>query len=214
MLCLIDNHDSFTYNLVHYFHELDVEVRVVLNDEMSAEDVLALAPSHIVLSPGAGTPKDSGISIELLLLAAGRSVPVLGVCLGHEVIGQVFGGRVSHAREVMHGKCSRIRHDGSALFARIPSGFLAARYHSLVVAREGFPECLRVNAWSAGDEEIMALSHKTLPIFGVQFHPESVMTEHGHALLANFLEIEPALAAVGTKDEGAGGLSHVHPPQH
>jgi len=196
MLCLIDNHDSFTYNLVHYLRELDADVRVVLNDEMPARDVIALAPTHIVLSPGAGRPEDAGISKELLSLAAAARIPTLGVCLGHEVIGEVFRGRVRHARQIMHGKSSPICHNGGALFSRvtrIPSPFVAARYHSLVVDEATLPSCLRVTAWTSTDDgaidEIMAVAHETLPIFGVQFHPESVMTEHGHALLSNFLDI-------------------------
>lgn len=194
MLCLIDNHDSFTYNLVHYFHELDVDVRVILNDEMSVADVLLLEPTHIVLSPGAGTPDDSGISKQLLLAAARQQIPTLGVCLGHEVIGEVFGGRVRHAREIMHGKTSPIWHARDGLFEQLPSPFLAARYHSLVVDRATLPDCLEVTAWTrhapGTDEaidEVMAVAHKSLPIYGVQFHPESVLTEHGHAMLASFL---------------------------
>ena len=193
MLCLIDNYDSFTYNLVHYLHELDVDVRVILNDEMSAADVLALRPSYLLLSPGPGTPDESGISKELLVLAARARIPTLGVCLGHEVIGEVFGGRVRHARRVMHGKTSRVWHARDDLFATLPGSFLAARYHSLVIDKATLPDCLKVTAWTAGDgegqelDEIMAVSHRDLPIFGVQFHPESVISEHGHALLANFL---------------------------
>jgi len=191
VLCLIDNYDSFTYNLVHYLHDLDVEVRVILNDEMSADEVLALAPTHIVLSPGAGTPDDAGVSKELLARAARARIPTLGVCLGHEVIGEVFGGRVSHAREIMHGKASRIWHGREGLFADLPSSFLAARYHSLVIDRATLPACLKITAWTARErdaiDEIMAVSHRTLPIHGVQFHPESIATEHGHAMLANFL---------------------------
>jgi len=215
MLCLIDNHDSFTYNIVHYLHELDADVRVILNDEMSAPDVLALGPTHIVLSPGAGTPDDTGISKELLALAALARVPTLGVCLGHELIGQVFGGRVVHAKRVMHGKPSRIRHAGGALFAHIPDGFLAARYHSLVVERATLPDCLQVTAWTSTDDggidEIMAISHETLPIHGVQFHPESVMTEHGHSLLANFLGMGASAVAARSEVEPAPSrMDHVH----
>lgn len=195
MLCLIDNYDSFTYNIVHYLHELDVDVRVILNDQMSVEEVLALNPSHIVLSPGPGTPDESGISKELLLAAARKGIPVLGVCLGHEIIGEVFGGRVSHARRVMHGKTSHIRHVSSGIFSKLPDRFAVARYHSLVVKKEGLPESLNITAWTCSSngeiDEIMGLSHKTLPIHGVQFHPESIMTEHGHHLFSNFLGMEP-----------------------
>jgi anthranilate synthase component 2 len=210
VLCLMDNYDSFTYNLVHYLHELDVDVRVILNDEMSAEDVLALGPTHIVLSPGAGAPDESGISKELLVLAARARIPTLGVCLGHEIIGEVFGGRVSHARRIMHGKTSRIWHGRDDLFSNLPSSFLVARYHSLIVDKDTLPDCLKITAWTAGDgdgddgdgdgvDEIMAVSHRTLPIFGVQFHPESILSEHGHSLLANFLDIgKPASASMGS----------------
>lgn len=204
MLCLIDNYDSFTYNLVHYLHELDVDVRVILNDEMSPEEVMAFEPTHIVLSPGAGTPDDSGISKELLVLAAREHIPTLGVCLGHEVIGEVFGARVNHAGRIMHGKTSRVWHGHDDIFSNLPSSFLAARYHSLVIDKDTLPDCLKITAWTYGDgdgngdsvQEIMAVSHKTLPVFGVQFHPESIISEHGHSLLANFLSIaRPASAA-------------------
>ncbi|HYD80245.1 MAG TPA: aminodeoxychorismate/anthranilate synthase component II [Paucimonas sp.] len=195
MLCVIDNYDSFTYNIVHYLHELDVDVRVILNDKMSVAEVLALKPDHILLSPGPGVPDESGISKELLLAASAKGIPVLGVCLGHEIIGEVFGGRVKHARQVMHGKASRIHHDGSDVFSNVPNAFSAARYHSLVIEKESFPDCLKITAWTAGQDdapdEIMGVAHKTLPIFGVQFHPESIMTEHGHRIFANFLGIEP-----------------------
>lgn len=192
MICLIDNYDSFTYNIVHYLHELDADVRVILNDSMSVEQVLALHPSHIILSPGPGTPSESGISKDLLLRAADAGLPVLGICLGHEIIGEVFGGSVRHARTAMHGKTSRIHHRRTDVFARIPDGFNAGRYHSLVVDKDGLPDCLEITAWTATPEypvdEIMGLAHRTLPIFGVQFHPESIMTEHGHQLLSTFLE--------------------------
>lgn len=195
MLCLIDNYDSFTYNIVHYLHELNVEVRVILNDQMAVEEVLALNPNHIVLSPGPGTPDESGISKELLLAAARKGIPVLGVCLGHEIIAEVFSGRVSHARRVMHGKVSHIRHVSSGVFSKVPDGFTVARYHSLVVQKEGLPDCLNITAWTSSSngeiDEIMGLSHKTLPIHGVQFHPESIMSEHGHHLFSNFLDMEP-----------------------
>ncbi len=191
MVCLIDNYDSFTYNIVHYLHELGVDVRVVLNDEMSAAAVLALKPTHFLLSPGPGTPKDSGISKELLLAAAQRRIPTLGICLGHEIIGELFGACVKHARQVMHGKSSPINHNNSGVFLGVPHPFSAARYHSLIVDKAEFPDCLAITAWTTTPnnelDEIMGISHKELPIYGVQFHPESIMTEHGHQLLANFL---------------------------
>jgi anthranilate synthase component 2 len=199
MLCLIDNYDSFTYNIVHYLHELDVDVRVIKNDQMSVQDVLALNPAHIVLSPGPGTPDESGMSKPLLSAAALEGIPVLGVCLGHEIIGEVFGGQVGHARRVMHGKANAIRHAKSGVFSQLPDRFTVARYHSLVVKKESLPECLEITAWTVtedGDiDEIMGVAHKTLPIHGVQFHPESIMTEHGHRLFSNFLAIEPLVQA-------------------
>lgn len=199
MLCLIDNYDSFTYNIVHYLHELDVDVRVIKNDQMSVQDVLALNPTHIVLSPGPGTPDESGMSKPLLSAAALEGIPVLGVCLGHEIIGEVFGGQVEHARRVMHGKANSIRHVKSGVFSQVPDRFTVARYHSLVVKKESLPECLEITAWTVtedGDvDEIMGIAHKTLPIHGVQFHPESIMTEHGHQLFSNFLAIEPQYQA-------------------
>lgn len=199
MLCLIDNYDSFTYNIVHYLHELDVDVRVIKNDQMSVQDVLALNPAHIVLSPGPGTPDESGMSKPLLSAAALEGIPVLGVCLGHEIIGEVFGGQVGHARRVMHGKANAIRHVKSGVFSQLPDRFTVARYHSLVVKKESLPECLEITAWTVtedGDiDEIMGVAHKTLPIHGVQFHPESIMTEHGHRLFSNFLAIEPLVQA-------------------
>ncbi|AKJ29425.1 anthranilate synthase component II [Caldimonas brevitalea] len=194
MICLIDNYDSFTYNIVHYLVELGAEVQVILNDEMSPRDVLALNPSHIILSPGPGTPDESGISKSLLLLAADRGIPLLGVCLGHEVIGEVFGASIRHARRVTHGKSSKIHHGGTGIFRSLPSGFAAGRYHSLIVEQQDLPECLEITAWTATQtgemDEIMGLAHKALPIFGVQFHPESIMTEHGHDLFANFLTLD------------------------
>lgn len=193
MICLIDNYDSFTYNIVHYLHEMGADVKVILNDSMSVDDVLALNPSHIVLSPGPGAPSESGISMDLLLRAAASGIPILGICLGHEIIGEVFGATVKHAREVKHGKASRINHDRTGVFSQIPDGFQAGRYHSLIVEKLGFPDCLRVTAWTSdadgGIDEIMGLAHKTKPIFGVQFHPESIMTEHGHLMLSTFLQI-------------------------
>ena len=193
MLCLIDNYDSFTYNIVHYLCELDADVQVILNDRMPANAILDMAPSGIVLSPGPGTPSESGISRELLVLAAENRIPVLGICLGHEIIGEVFGGRVRHARKVMHGKCSSIYHSGTGIFQKLRPGFSAARYHSLVVDPDSLPSSLEAIAWTHTEggevDEIMGLSHVSLPIHGVQFHPESILTEQGHALLDNFLHI-------------------------
>jgi len=186
MIALIDNYDSFTYNLAQYLGELGAEVRVFRNDQISVDEITALAPSHVVLSPGPGTPDDAGITLELISRLAG-SVPLLGVCLGHQAIGQAFGGKVVRAGRVMHGKTSRIRHDGGGVFTRIPDEFVATRYHSLVVERDSLPACLAVTAQSE-DGEIMGLRHRGLAVEGVQFHPEALLTEHGHALLQNFLK--------------------------
>jgi anthranilate synthase component 2 len=186
MIALIDNYDSFTYNLAQYLGELGAEVRVFRNDQISVDEVAALAPSHVVLSPGPGTPDDAGVTLGLIARLAG-SVPLLGVCLGHQAIGQAFGGKVVRAGRVMHGKTSRIRHDGRGVFESIENDFVATRYHSLVVERESLPACLAVTAQSE-DGEIMGLRHRGLAVEGVQFHPEALLTEHGHALLQNFLE--------------------------
>ena len=185
-VALVDNYDSFTYNLVQYLGELGAEVRVFRNDQISVDEVAALAPSHVVLSPGPGTPDDAGITLGLIARLAG-SVPLLGVCLGHQAIGQAFGGKVVRAGRVMHGKTSRIRHDGRGVFESIENDFVATRYHSLVVERESLPACLAVTAQSE-DGEIMGLRHRDLAVEGVQFHPEALLTEHGHALLQNFLK--------------------------
>ena len=191
MLLMIDNYDSFTYNLVQYFGELGQEVRVVRNDALTPADVGALRPSAIVISPGPGTPDEAGISMPLIE-QFGATVPVFGVCLGHQSIGQVFGGRVVRAKTIMHGKTSPVHHDGKGVFRGLPSPFDATRYHSLVVEQSSLPACLEVSAWTrAADgsiDEIMGLRHRTLPIEGVQFHPESILTRHGHDLLRNFLE--------------------------
>ena len=191
MLLMIDNYDSFTYNLVQYFGELGVEVVVHRNDQISVEEVERLAPRHIVLSPGPCTPNEAGICLELIDRLKGR-FPILGVCLGHQAIGQAFGGRVIRARQVMHGKTSPVFHQGGGVFRDLPSPYTATRYHSLIVDREGLPDCFEVTAWTQHDDgsvdEIMGLRHRTLPIEGVQFHPESILTEHGHQLLQNFLE--------------------------
>ncbi|HMA89515.1 MAG TPA: aminodeoxychorismate/anthranilate synthase component II [Burkholderiales bacterium] len=186
MVLVIDNYDSFTYNLVQYLGELGEQVRVVRNDEVSIDEVEALAPARVVISPGPCTPSEAGISLGLIDRLAGR-VPILGVCLGHQAIGQAFGGKVVRARQVMHGKVSRIRHDGHGVFAGVPNDFIATRYHSLVVERASLPECLEVSAES-DDGEIMGLRHRSLPVEGVQFHPEALLTEHGHKMLENFLK--------------------------
>jgi anthranilate synthase component II len=186
MLLMIDNYDSFTYNLVQYFGELGEDVRVVRNDAIDLEGIAALAPARIVLSPGPCTPNEAGVSLPLIRAFAGK-LPILGVCLGHQAIGQAFGGRVVHAGRVMHGKTSDIRHASKGVFAGLPSPFRATRYHSLVIERASLPDCLEITAESE-DGEIMGVRHKTLPVEGVQFHPESILTEHGHALLKNFLE--------------------------
>ena len=185
MILMIDNYDSFTYNLVQYLGELGAEVKVVRNDEITVEDVARAGASHIVLSPGPCTPDEAGIS--LAVIAKVSNTPILGVCLGHQAIGQAFGGKVVRARQVMHGKVSRIRHIAAGVFAGLPDNFTATRYHSLVVQREGLPDCLSITAES-DDGEIMGLRHRSLPVQGVQFHPEALLTEHGHKLLQNFLE--------------------------
>ena len=187
MILVIDNYDSFTYNLVQYLGVLGAEVRVVRNDELSVQEIAALEPEQIVISPGPCTPNEAGVSLELIRALSGR-IPMLGVCLGHQAIGQAFGGRVVRAPCVMHGKVSEVRHDGSALFAGVPDPFEATRYHSLIVERESLPGDLIVTAWSEGGE-IMALSHRSLPLWGVQFHPESILTREGMRLLENFLAL-------------------------
>ena len=184
MIAVIDNYDSFTWNLVQYLWELGTEVSVFRNDEISVEKLGALGPSHVVLSPGPCTPNEAGITLETI----GRlKVPMLGVCLGHQAIGQAFGGKVVRAGQVMHGKTSRIGHDEKGIFKGIPAGFTATRYHSLVVERASLPECLSITAQSE-DGEIMGLRHRALPIEGVQFHPEALLTEHGHKMLENFIK--------------------------
>lgn len=185
---LIDNYDSFTYNLFHYLGELGAEVEVVRNDALSAEQALARNPRGIVLSPGPCTPNEAGICLDVIALAAKARVPLLGVCLGHQAIGQAFGGEVVRAPTPVHGKTSQMHHDGASLFAGLPTPYLATRYHSLIVKREGLPSSLEVTAWT-DDGLIMGLAHKELPIAGVQFHPESIASEHGHALLRNFLSL-------------------------
>jgi anthranilate synthase component 2 len=187
MILLIDNYDSFTFNLVHFLGDLGASCEVRRNDVLSVEEALGMRPEAIVLSPGPCTPNEAGICLDLIRAAAGR-VPVLGVCLGHQAIGQVFGGDVVRAPAPVHGKTSPILHDGGALFAGLPSPFNATRYHSLLVDRATLPEVLVVDAWTE-DGLIMGLRHRALPIFGVQFHPESIASEHGHDILANFLAL-------------------------
>jgi anthranilate synthase component 2 len=187
MILLIDNYDSFTFNLVHFLGDLGVRCTVRRNDAISVGDALALAPEAIVLSPGPCTPDEAGICLDLITAAAGR-VPVLGVCLGHQAIGQAFGGRVIRTDRPMHGKLSAVRHEGTDVFTGLPSPFQATRYHSLVVEPGTLPETLVPTAWTE-DGAIMGLRHRTLPVFGVQFHPESIASEHGHEILANFLAL-------------------------
>ncbi|HCZ48378.1 MAG TPA: anthranilate/aminodeoxychorismate synthase component II [Gammaproteobacteria bacterium] len=190
MVLMLDNYDSFTFNLVQYLGELGVDVVTHRNDCISLDEVERLAPERIVVSPGPCTPDEAGISLDLIRRFAGR-VPILGVCLGHQAIGQAFDGRVIRADEVMHGKTSPVHHDGQGLFAGLPNPFTATRYHSLVVEWASLPPCLEVTAWTCHADgsrhEIMGLRHRELPVVGVQFHPESILTQHGHALLANFL---------------------------
>jgi anthranilate synthase component 2 len=186
MLLMVDNYDSFTYNLVQYFGELGEDVKVVRNDELTVDEVQALGPARIVLSPGPCTPNEAGISLAVIERFKGR-VPILGVCLGHQAIGQAFGGRVVHARTLMHGKVSRIHHEGRGVFAGLPTPYDATRYHSLAIERDTCPPELEVTAWT-DDGEIMGVRHRALPVEGVQFHPESILTQHGHALLRNFLQ--------------------------
>jgi anthranilate synthase/aminodeoxychorismate synthase-like glutamine amidotransferase len=186
MLLMIDNYDSFTFNLVQYLGELGADVRVFRNDELDVARIEALAPSHIVISPGPCTPDEAGVSLQAIERLAGR-IPILGVCLGHQAIGQAFGGKVVRAKQVMHGKVSRIAHDGRGVFSNVAKDFIATRYHSLVVERDSLPGCLEVSAASE-DGEIMGLRHRTLAVEGVQFHPEALLTEHGHQLLQNFIQ--------------------------
>ena len=191
MLLMLDNYDSFTYNLVQYLQSLGAEVKVVRNDALTVDEIEKLAPERIVISPGPCTPNEAGVSLELID-RLGRNTPILGVCLGHQSIGQAYGGDVIRAKTIMHGKTSRIRHEGKGVFARLPDAYEATRYHSLVVDRATLPDSLEVTAWTELEdgsfEEIMGLRHKEFPVEGVQFHPESILTEHGHALLKNFLE--------------------------
>ena len=188
---MIDNYDSFTYNLVQYLQALGAEVKVIRNDDLTVPQIAALQPERIVISPGPCTPNEAGVSLDLIR-ELGARVPILGVCLGHQSLGQAYGGDVVRAKTIMHGKTSRIRHEGQGVFAGLPDRYEATRYHSLVVSRETLPDCLEITAWSEHEdgsfEEIMGLRHREHPVEGVQFHPESILTEHGHALLKNFME--------------------------
>ncbi len=187
MILVVDNYDSFTWNLVHYLAELGAETRVVRNDDLTAAEAWALTPEAVLLSPGPCTPNEAGICLAILDTAP-LDMPIFGVCLGHQAMGQAFGGEVIRAKALMHGKTSPIEHEGRSVFKGLPSPFTATRYHSLAVRRETLPDVLEVTAWTA-DGEIMGLAHRTRPIHGVQFHPESIATEHGHDLLANFLDL-------------------------
>jgi len=190
MLLMIDNYDSFTFNIVQYFGELGAEVRVVRNDEIDVAGIAALDPEYLVISPGPCTPNEAGVSVEAIKAFAGR-LPILGVCLGHQSIGQAFGGRIVHARAVMHGKTSPIHHRSVGIFSDLPNPFEATRYHSLVIERDSLPDCLEITAWTEKGgalDEIMGVRHRELDVQGVQFHPESILTEHGHRMLKNFLD--------------------------
>ena len=193
MLLMIDNYDSFTYNLVQYFGELGAGVRVYRNDQITLAEIEGLAPNHIVISPGPCTPNEAGISIDVIKRFSGQT-PVLGVCLGHQSIGQAFGGRIVHANEIMHGKTSLIKHKGSDVFKGLENPFVATRYHSLVVEKDTLPDCLETTAWTETPDgeidEIMGVRHRDYPVIGVQFHPESILTRHGHDLLTNFLALK------------------------
>ena len=188
MLLMIDNYDSFTYNLVQYLGELGQEVQVYRNDEIDLAKIKSLNPQHIVISPGPCTPNEAGISVPLIHEFAGK-IPLLGVCLGHQSIGQAFGGNIIKAKTLMHGKTSQIHHTSKGVFSNLPNPYTATRYHSLVIERDSIPDCLEITAWT-DDGEIMGVKHKTLAVEGVQFHPESILTQHGHALLENFLKAD------------------------
>jgi anthranilate synthase/aminodeoxychorismate synthase-like glutamine amidotransferase len=193
MILVIDNYDSFTYNLVQYLGEMGADLKVMRNDAVTLEEIRSLGPSHIVISPGPGTPDDSGVSLDVLAHLSGR-MPILGVCLGHQAIGQVFGGVVRRAPRLMHGKTSLIYHQGEGIFAGMPDPFEATRYHSLMVEESTLPACLKVTARTV-DGEIMGLQHRELPVFGVQFHPESILTEDGRRLLKNFITVHEQVPA-------------------
>ena len=201
MILIIDNYDSFTYNLVQYLGELGAEMNVVRNDKMQPEEIGGLAPSHIVISPGPCTPNEAGISMEVIK-QYGPRVPTLGVCLGHQAIGQVYGGKVVRSGMIMHGKTSSIRHNGKGIFEEVPVPFEATRYHSLIVERESAPQDLEITAWT-DDGTIMGLQHREYPVFGVQFHPESILTDAGKTILQNFLSLKAA--SMGGGQFGSGG---------
>lgn len=191
MILMLDNYDSFTFNLVQYLGELGADVVVERNDEIDVAEIRQLRPSHIVISPGPCTPNEAGVSLKLIEECGGE-IPILGVCLGHQAIGQVYGGKVVHAGRVMHGKTSMVHHDGKGVFRNLPSPYEVTRYHSLVIEKHSLPDVLELTAWTENEdgsvEEIMGVRHRELPIEGVQFHPESILTQHGHQLLKNFLE--------------------------
>ena len=191
MLIMIDNYDSFTYNLVQYLGELKAEVKVFRNDEITVSEIEAMAPDHLMISPGPCTPNEAGISLAAIRHFAGK-LPILGVCLGHQSIGQAFGGKIIHAREIMHGKTSMMHHNDQGVFHGLEMPFEATRYHSLVIEKETIPDCLEITAWTENDDgsidEIMGVRHKELAIEGVQFHPESILSQHGHQMLQNFLD--------------------------
>lgn len=190
MILMIDNYDSFTWNVVQYLGELKADVKVILNDELTVDEIIALKPEKIVISPGPCTPNEAGVSVEVLQRLSGK-LPILGVCLGHQSIGQAFGGKIVRARTAMHGKISPIYHSGVGIFRNLPSPYNATRYHSLVIEKESLPDCLEITAWTQHEDgsvdEIMGVRHKEFQLEGVQFHPESILSEHGHALLQNFL---------------------------
>ncbi|MEX0951214.1 MAG: aminodeoxychorismate/anthranilate synthase component II [Gammaproteobacteria bacterium] len=192
MLLMIDNYDSFTYNLVQYLGELGADVQVVRNDQISLDEISALKPERVVISPGPCTPNEAGISVPAIKQLMGK-LPILGVCLGHQSIGQAFGGKIVHAGAIMHGKTSEIYHNGTDVFAGLANPFTATRYHSLVIEKSSLPECLEVTAWTQTEtgeiDEIMGVRHKELPVYGVQFHPESILTTYGHDILQNFLNL-------------------------
>ena len=207
---LVDNYDSFTYNLYQYLGELGADTTVVRNDEITVGEALARRPDRIVISPGPGTPDQAGISLELIRSAAGQ-VPLLGVCLGHQALGQAFGGRVGRAKVLMHGKTSEIHHDGRTVFDRLPQPFTATRYHSLIVERESIPDCLEVSAWTE-DGMVMGLRHREFRVEGVQFHPESILTRAGHDLLRNFLDLPLSAVTLRVPPE-PGSSSPPDPPE-
>ncbi len=200
MVLMIDNYDSFTWNVVQYLGELKADVKVIRNDELTVDEIIALAPERIVISPGPCTPTEAGVSLEVITQLAGK-LPILGVCLGHQSIGQAMGGKVVRARQVMHGKVSAIHHNGKGVFANLPSPFNATRYHSLIIEKASLPDCLEITAWTQLDDgsvdEIMGVRHKDFILEGVQFHPESILSEHGHALLKNFLLMNNPLGMKG-----------------